>query len=172
MRTLGIVVLLALAAVTGCQPEDAPPVDLTEAATAEIAAAVKERTGKVVLVDFWATWCGPCRARFPHLVDTHNKYADRGLVCVSVCLDRVGGWDKLDYKLAHIQSFLRSKRVPFPNFVATDKNDERLKQWSGLNGGVPHMAMFDKAGKRVWDSEQRELSDDELDTLIERELAK
>ncbi|MDY3552659.1 TlpA disulfide reductase family protein [Gemmata sp. JC717] len=172
MRTLGIAVLLALAAVTGCQSEDAAPVDLTEATTAEIAAAVKQRTGKVVLVDFWATWCGPCRARFPHLVDTNAKYADRGLVCVSVCLDKVGGWDKLDYKPAHVQSFLRSKRATFPNFVATDKTDERLKEWSGLNGGVPHMALFDKAGKRVWDSEQRDLSDGELDTLIERELAK
>ena len=45
--------------------------------------------GKVVLVDFWASWCEPCRHSFPWLNAMHAKYADRGLVVIGVNVDRV-----------------------------------------------------------------------------------
>lgn len=44
--------------------------------------------GKVVLVDFWATWCGPCRASFPHVKEIYDKYHDKGLEVLCVSLDR------------------------------------------------------------------------------------
>ncbi len=43
--------------------------------------------GKVVLLDFWATWCYPCREEIPHLVDLQQKYGDRGLQIIGVSLD-------------------------------------------------------------------------------------
>jgi thiol-disulfide isomerase/thioredoxin len=50
--------------------------------------------GKVVLLHFWGTWCGPCRAENPHLVDLYKKYHERGFEIVSVALERnsVAAW--------------------------------------------------------------------------------
>jgi thiol-disulfide isomerase/thioredoxin len=50
-------------------------------------AKVPNTKGKVVLVDFWASWCGPCKASFPALARLHQKYAARGLVIIGVGVD-------------------------------------------------------------------------------------
>jgi cytochrome c biogenesis protein CcmG/thiol:disulfide interchange protein DsbE len=44
--------------------------------------------GKVVYIDFWASWCGPCRASFPWMNDMHTKYSDQDLVIIAVNLDQ------------------------------------------------------------------------------------
>ena len=43
--------------------------------------------GKVILLNFWATWCGPCEAEIPELVNTYAEYKDRGVVILGVSLD-------------------------------------------------------------------------------------
>lgn len=50
-------------------------------------ASIPNTSGKVVLVDFWASWCGPCKASFPCLNRLHEKYASKGLVIIGVGVD-------------------------------------------------------------------------------------
>lgn len=80
VATLLLAVLPALAAPkTG----DAFP-DLSKAA---LEGTLPDMKDKVVLVDFWASWCGPCRAAFPALKDIAEKYKDRGVVVLGISLD-------------------------------------------------------------------------------------
>ena len=48
--------------------------------------------GKPILIDFWATWCSPCREAIPGIEKIHKAYADKGLVVLGISLDQ-GGWD-------------------------------------------------------------------------------
>jgi thiol-disulfide isomerase/thioredoxin len=83
--TLGAVLLVgstAAALKTGDAP---PPIDLPDLAGKKVDLA--ELKGKVVLVDFWASWCGPCKQEMPVLESLHAKYADQGLVIVGINID-------------------------------------------------------------------------------------
>ena len=72
---------LLLALALGC-------LALTAAADTTDPLDLASLRGKVVLVDFWASWCEPCRHSFPWLNEMHAKYADRGLVVIGVNVDR------------------------------------------------------------------------------------
>ncbi len=162
----------ALVATMGLaeEPAKAPAakVGITVAAKCEtLDEAVKTNKGKVVMIDFWATWCKPCVEKFPHLVSLHKKHAKDGLVCMSASLD-----DMEDQELA--LKFLTEKEAAFPNFLLTaagKEEEKKLEDRYGLEGGIPHMAVFGRNGEKVWDSRTKK-TEKELDELLEAELSK
>ncbi|MCP5535676.1 MAG: TlpA family protein disulfide reductase [Akkermansiaceae bacterium] len=66
--------------------------------------SVPKTKGKVVLVDFWASWCAPCKASFPCFTRLHNKYASKGLVIIAIGVDE----DVRKYK-----AFAAKNKAPF-----------------------------------------------------------
>lgn len=172
---IGAAVVTALGFGTGANraaDEPAKNVTVTAVKVEQLDKVIADQKKKVVLVDFWATWCGPCVKKFPHFVETHKKYSAKGLVCVSVSMDPKGKDDKYDNDA--VLKFLKDKGAAFPNFVLLgyQTDEEKINKRFGLDGGIPFKALFGKDGKRVWTSEEKELTDEELDKLIEAELAK
>jgi thiol-disulfide isomerase/thioredoxin len=76
-----------------------------------------ETTGRVVLVDFWASWCAPCKVSFPHYARLHADYASRGLVIVAVSVDE---------DAAAYAAFVRKLNPPFA--VARDRDHALVRQ--------------------------------------------
>ena len=90
--------------------------------------------GKVVLLDFWATWCPPCRASIPGLEKIHKAYKDRGLVILAVSLDE-GGWDE-------VKSFIADSGITYTVLKGTDDVSEQYQVRS-----IPMILILDKEGR-------------------------
>lgn len=67
---------------------------------------LKEFRGKVVLLNFWATWCSPCRIEIPSMVELYKKYKDRGLEIIGVNLDKLGK--------SEVEKFSQEHKINFP----------------------------------------------------------
>jgi peroxiredoxin len=93
--------------------------------------------GKAVVVDFWATWCGPCKIEMPWLVDLQKKYGPQGLQILGVAMD--------DADDETIQEFARKMGVNYPVLKGTEAVAD---QYGGLDG-LPATFFVDRSGKIV-----------------------
>ena len=104
---------------------------------------LEENRGKVVLFDFWATWCDPCRAELPELVKLERKLRARGLVLVTVSADEP------EQESAALK-FLEAMGVRMPAYIKHVNNDEAFinsidRQWSGA---LPAVFIYGRQGRR------------------------
>ena len=97
---------------------------------------LSEYKGRVVYLDFWASWCGPCRESFPFMNEMHKKYAKDGLVVVGINLD--ANRDDASKFLAKIPA----------DFMLLYDAEGKLAQQFGVEG-MPNAFLFDKQGKQV-----------------------
>lgn len=99
-----------------------------------------EFKGKVVLVNFWAAWCKPCRDEMPMLEDLRQKYGEKGLEIVAV---------NLAESAPRIQSFLKAFMPDGVSFVIVqDRNSQAYKQWAVR--ALPSSYLLDREGLVRW----------------------
>jgi thiol-disulfide isomerase/thioredoxin len=105
---------------------------------------IESNRGKVVLVDFWATWCDPCREELPRLAALEGKLRGRGFVLVTVSAD-----EPEQESAAH--AFLRKSGVRLPAWRKQSGNDQDFinsidPKWSGA---LPALFLYDRRGRKV-----------------------
>jgi len=93
--------------------------------------------GKVVVLDFWATWCPPCRAEIPGFIELQNKYQAQGLAVVGVSVDQAG--------LDTVKSFAKKLGINYPVVLTDAKIDTA---YGGIDG-LPTTFVIDRTGRIV-----------------------
>src|SRR5262249_11183224 len=131
-----IVPVLALIIVPFLHAEE-PKVALTSVKLAGLKDAVAKHKGKVVVVDFWATFCVPCKAEFPNLVKLHKDLGDKGVACISVTIDD-------DDDKAAALKFLQKQGAAFENYHL-DENEKVFQKEYGF-ASVPTVLVYGKDG--------------------------
>lgn len=146
MRILAAVVVLALAvagAVLGAQ--ETKPTDPQLINAQEFQKVLEKYKGKPLLVNFWATWCEPCRDEYPMLNELAKQYAPQGLQVVGVSMDDDGD-------LILMRRFLARYKPIFPNYRKKPGDDAAAFRQSvlpGWTGSMPISIFYTKDGRQA-----------------------
>jgi thiol-disulfide isomerase/thioredoxin len=107
---------------------------------------LQDLRGQVVLLDFWATWCGPCVAAFPHLKKWYEKYKDHGLIIIGITRYYGTGEGKEMLpaeEFAFLERFKKEQEVPYG--FAVSEGVENLGNYAVT--GIPTAVLIDRQGK-------------------------
>lgn len=120
---------------------------------------LQRTSGKnIVVVEFWATWCGPCRTSIPHLTRMQQKYEDNGVIVVGIS----------DEELAQVKPFVDQMGSKMQYTVASDPDKSAHKDYMRAFGvdGIPHAFVVDKDGAIAWRGHPMAGLDEVLDQMI------
>ena len=132
--TLGL-----LACSSHAEPAVGQPLDLKFQSVDGKPVDIATLKGKVVLVDFWATWCGPCIGEIPHVKAAYEKLHSKGFEIIGISLDS----DK-----AKLETFVKDKGMTWPQFFDGKGWKNEISTKFGIHS-IPQMWLVDKKGNLV-----------------------
>jgi thiol-disulfide isomerase/thioredoxin len=112
--------------------------------------------GKVVVLDFWATWCGPCRQTMPKIDTLHQSYADQGVEVIAVSNE--------DHPT--VQKFAETSLFKYPKYIDSDGS---AFEAFGVQT-IPRLVIIDRAGRIVFDHEGVHIEMSTLRRIVEEAL--
>ncbi len=112
----------------------------------------------IYVLEFWATWCGPCRTSIPHLSAMQAKYKDKGVVVVGIS----------DEDAERVRPYVEDMGESMEYTIAVDKNSATSRSYMGGFGvnGIPHAFVIDKGGRIVWSGHPMSGLEQIVDQLI------
>lgn len=144
-RSFTVAAALGFLLTTAVQATPTPIIHVTPADVPALKQAIAAHRGQVVVVNFWATWCGPCVAEMPALAALSRKYSGRGLIVLGVSMDTP--------KLLHsrVEPLLRQKGVTYPVYLARTPDPETLIRafGGGWQGDLPQTFIYNRQGRLV-----------------------
>jgi peroxiredoxin len=119
-------------------PADAKPanLDFTLKDVAGKDVTLSDYKGKVILLDFWATWCGPCKVEIPGFVEFQNRYGKDGLQVIGISVDDT---------VAQLEPFIKEYKMNYP--VLQGLGRDEVAQAFGAVLALPHTVMISRDGK-------------------------
>lgn len=142
--------IVLLASLVGCSargpigfsglPPNSDAPNFTLAALDGKNVSLSDFKGKVVVLNFWATWCSPCSREIPDLNDLYNRYQEKGLAVISIAMDRDGS--------GVVKSFAEEHKIGYPVLLG----DAQIQKSYGGVSGIPSTFLIDKKGKVVTNS--------------------
>jgi len=97
---------------------------------------VAEWQGKVLVINFWATWCPPCLEEIPHFVRLQDKYSDQGLQFVGIALEGVD----------EVLGFAKEQGINYPLLVGEQEVIKLANKFGNRIGGLPYTVILDRSG--------------------------
>ncbi len=139
LLTLGLGSLSLVSAEDSAAKVELVPVKYT----ALLSKLAETKGARLIMMDAWATWCGPCKENFPHVVEMHEKYGPKGLSVVSLSMDDT----EKPKKVAEALDFLKSKKATFRNFVLDETLDEGFESLKVTT--IPAVFLYGPDGKEI-----------------------
>lgn len=118
--------------------------------------AFSQWRGKVMVVNFWASWCEPCRQEIPEFINVHNKYRDKGLTLIGVAVDQ----------REKAEAFSKGMGINYPVLVGGMKAMTLAEAAGNNQGALPFTVVIDRNGK-ITGSKLGRLSQSRLESMVE-----
>ena len=142
-RTVFVAFVLLAAVSAFAAPQTPAPTDPKLIDAQGYQKLLEQYRGKPMLINFWATWCEPCRDEYPMLNDLAKQYAPKGLKVLGVNFDQDGD-------IILMRRFIARYKPVFPNFRnpggGAEFQQAVLREW---NGALPATVLYDKTGRQV-----------------------